>query len=139
MSGFFIRLRSLPHFLIDGEFYQKVDIVGLDFRGVSGLIADGRAAFIAFIDDDISLFRVGENLNGAEDSAAVVGAVAGVYIYMNRTKASGAVVAGSDAEGFDLKSTVFADKAVIVFLKAFFFHKIPLFFVNESFRAGAGY
>ena len=137
MTGFFVvsgsfrfslwSARALPHFLIDGQLYQKVDIVGLDFRGIGGLIADGRAAFIAFIDDDISLFRVGENLNGAEDSAAVVGAVAGVYVYMNRTKAMGAVVAGGDAEGFHLESAVFADKAVIVFLKAFFFHKIPLF------------
>lgn len=119
--------RTLPHFLINGEFYQKVNIVRLNFRGVSGLITDGRAAFIAFIDYNISLFRVGENLNGAENSATVIGSVAGVNIYMNRTKASGAVVAGGDAEGFYLKSAVFADKAVIVFLKAFFFHKIPLF------------
>ena len=40
------------------------------------------------------------------------------------------MVAGGHAEWFDLEAAVLTDEAVIVFLKAFFFHKIPLFLQN---------
>lgn len=105
-----------------GELYKKIDIIGLNLCGIRRLISDGRAAFFAFIDDYIALFRIRQNLHGTENSLTIVSPVTRVDIYMNRTQALGTVVSGGYSERLYLEAAALADEAVIVFLKAFFFH-----------------
>ncbi len=107
-----------------GELYKQIDIIGLNLCGICCLISDGRAAFFAFIDDYIALFRIGQNLHGAENALTIVRSVSRVDVYMNRTQALGAVVSGGYSERLYLEAAALTDKAVIVFLKAFFFHGV---------------
>ena len=63
-----------------GQADKQVGIVRLDFCLVGGFVAGDASAPVAFVDYDISLFRVGKGLDRAENTAAVVCSVAGVDI-----------------------------------------------------------
>jgi hypothetical protein len=103
---------------------KQVGVVGLNFSLVGGFVARDAAAFFAFMDYDISLFRVGLDLYRAEYAAAGVRPVARVYINMERAEAKGTVVSRGVAEGQDLAAAILADKAAIVFLESLVFHII---------------
>ena len=60
---------------------------------MGSLVADDGTAFIAAVDDDISLFGVGLRPYRAENSAAVIRPVAGIDIHMERAKAEGTMIA----------------------------------------------
>ena len=76
-----------------GELDDKVGIVWLGLCLVGCLVADDGTAFIATVDDDISLFGVGLCPYRAEDSAAIIRSVTGVDIHVKRAEAEGAMVA----------------------------------------------
>ena len=76
-----------------GKLDDKVGIVWLGLCLVGCLVADDGTAFIATVDDDISLFGVGLCPYRAENSAAVIRPVAGVDIHMERAKAEGTMIA----------------------------------------------
>ena len=103
-----------------GELYEKIGVVGLYLRLVRRLIADDRAASLTAVNYDISLFRVGKGLDRAKYSAAVVCSVPRVYINVERAKAEGTMVARGVAQGHNLSSAAFANKALVVFLESLF-------------------
>ena len=76
-----------------GKLDDKFGIVGLGLCLVGCLVADDGTAFIATVDDDISLFVVWLCPYRAENSAAVIRPVAGVDIHMERAKAEGTMIA----------------------------------------------
>lgn len=104
------------------ELNEQINVIGLNFGFVRRAIASDLAAFIALVDDDIALFRIGLYANGAKNAAAGVGAIAGVDIHVQGTEALGAVIARAITERLDFKSAVFADERIVVFGKAFLFH-----------------
>lgn len=74
-----------------GEPYKHVVIIGL--RALKGcLVANDAAASVTAVYDDISFFRVGQGLYGAENSTAIVSSVSRVYIHVERAEAEGAMV-----------------------------------------------
>lgn len=84
------------------------------------------------MDDDISLLGVGESLNRAENTATVVGSVAGVDVNVKRAEAEGAVISRGVAERQHLFSAVPADKSLVVFLKSFVFHPVLLIYQRKT-------
>lgn len=93
-----------------GEFNKQVVVVRLiAFEG--GFVADGCAAFVTAVNDDKSLFGIGQGLNGAENSLTVVGSVTGVYVNVKRAEAKRAVIARGVAKWLNLFATVFAYEA----------------------------
>ena len=104
------------------ELDEQIDVIGLDLGFVCRAIASDLTAFVAFVDDDISFFRVRFHADGAEDTAAGVGAVAGIDVHVQGTEAFGAMIAGAVTKGFYFKAAVFADERIVVFGKAFLFH-----------------
>lgn len=89
---------------------------------MGGFVADCCAALFTFMDYYISALCVGLGFYRAEDTAALVRSVTGVYINVEGAEAKGTMVSRGIAEGQDLFAAIFADKAVIVFGKAFCFH-----------------
>ena len=69
-----------------GELDDQIHIVGLDLCLVSGLVSDRLAAFFATMNYDVALFGVWHRANSAENAAALVGSVTGIYIYVQRRK-----------------------------------------------------
>ena len=123
LLGFsFQRKASFPLYLSCGKLYKVHYVVGLNFCFVSRLIAVYFAAFGAFVEYYIALFRVGNNLYGVHNAVAFASSVAGVHVYVERAEALRAVVARGIAQGLYLKSAVGTDKAVIVFCEKFLFH-----------------
>ena len=98
---------------------QKLDVVGLNGRLVRGAVAAYMAAFLAFMDDDVSASRICFNADRPHDAAAFGGSVAGVDVDVQRAKASRTMVPRRISERFDLKPAVCADEALIVFAKSF--------------------
>lgn len=74
------------------------------------------------MNNDKTLLGIGQSLYRAENTAAIVGSVTGVDIYVQRTEAEGAVVARRIAERQYLLAAVFANKALVVLFKSLFFH-----------------
>ena len=105
-----------------GQLYKVVYIVGLNLGFVRCFVAVYFAAFCAFVQNDVSLFRVGHDLYGVHYAVAFAGSVAGVYVYVERAEALRAVVARGIAEGLYLEAAVCTDKTVIVFCEKFLFH-----------------
>ena len=62
------------------KLYKQLGVVGLDFCFVSRFVAHNAAATVTFVNDDVSLFRVGQGLDGAQNAAAIVCSVTRVYI-----------------------------------------------------------
>ena len=105
-----------------GELNEQIVVVGLNLCLVCRAVADGSAAFVAAVNYDISALCVGERLNGAQDTAAVVGSVTGIYINVQGAKTKGAVISRGVSEREHLLAAILADKALVVFLKSLFFH-----------------
>ena len=62
-----------------GQADKKIVVVRLiSFK--CGFVSYRCAAFLTSVYDDKSLFGVGKSLNRAENSAAFVGSVAGIYV-----------------------------------------------------------
>ena len=87
-------------------------------RGAAALFG---AAFGAFVGDDISLLRVGLDEDRLHQTEALAGAVAGIFVNMNRPQAERAMVARGRAERLYLSSAMSADESRIVFCKSFIF------------------
>ena len=98
---------------------------------MSRFVSDDGAALLAAVDYDIAALCVGERLYGAENSAAFVCTVTGVYINVQRAKAKWTVVSRRVAEREHLLAAIFTNKTVIVFSKSFSFHKTS--FSNAEF------
>jgi hypothetical protein len=74
-----------------GKLNEQVVIVGLtSFEG--RFVSDGLSTFITTVNDNISFFRIGKSLYRAENSATVVGSVAGIYVNVKRAKAEGTMI-----------------------------------------------
>ena len=111
---------------------DELHIIGL-YLGVMRRAATHKlAAFVAFVDDNIPLFRVGHRRHRAQKSAALVGAIPGVFVNVKRGKTKGTVIARAFAKGQNLFFTVFADKSRVVFCKSFRFHKTKITFLLYS-------
>ena len=67
-------------FLPCGELDEQHSIIGLGCCLVSRAVTFDLAAFCAFMNDDITLFRVGHDLYGLHRSAAFAGSVTGIYV-----------------------------------------------------------
>ena len=120
---FFLQRKAMPSLYFSCRKLDKVHyVVGLNLRLVRRLVAVNLAAFRAFVQDDVPLFRVCNNLYGVHDAVAFAGSVARVNIYVERAEALGAVVARGVAQGLYLEAAVGADKAVIVFCEKLLFH-----------------
>jgi hypothetical protein len=90
----------------------------------------------ATVNNDVALSCIGLGANGLHLPAAGIGAVTGVDVYVQRPKTKRAVVARGKAQGLYFFSTVRANKAAIVFAKAFLFHgqclqNIVIYFNNN--------
>ena len=116
------------------KLYDEVYVIGLDLRFVCRFVSADGAAFAAFMDYDISFFRVRLRRYRVHDAAAFGGSVAGVYIEVERTKTARAVISRRIPEREDLKTAVFADKAAVVFGEKLLFHLFV--HVNVELRVG---
>ena len=105
------------------KLYQKLAVVGLYFCLVCRFVAHGSTAPFASVNNNKSAFGVGKCLHGAQNSAAIVGSVTGIYINVKRAKAKRTVISRCISEREHLASAIFADEARIILFKAFIFHK----------------
>ena len=116
------------------ELNEQIVVVGLNLCLVCRAVANGSTAFVAAVNYDISALCVGERLNGAQNTAAVVGSVTGIYINVQGAKTKGAVVSRGVSEREHLLAAILADKALVVFLKSLFFHSgFPFAFLPVGF------
>ena len=109
---------------------QKTHAVGLGFCLVGGAVAVKLAAFGTAVNDHVSLSRVGLHADRLHRSAALVGAIPGIDVHVQGPQAKRAVVARGVAQGQDLFSAMRANKAAVVFGKAFLFHVFHPFGVH---------
>lgn len=101
--------------MLCGKSNKFIDIVRLIFSLVSSLVSLDLAALCTAVDDDITLLGIGNTADRLHGSAALVCAVAGVDVNVQRPQTYGAVVTGGIAQRFYLCSAVSADETVIVF------------------------
>ena len=78
--------------MISRQFDDKIEIVGLDLCLVSRLVANGGAATLTAVKNDISALGIGHRTCRTEYSAAGICTVAGVYINVERAKAERTVI-----------------------------------------------
>ena len=102
---------------------EQVHIVRLNLRLVRRLVTHRLTASVASVCDDKAATVVRLASDGAQNSAAGIGAVARQNVDVQRAKAKGAVIARSVSEGKHLFAAAHADKSAIVFLKSLRFHK----------------
>ena len=76
-----------------GQLYYEVHIIRLHLGFVRRLISYHSAASVTFVNDNVSLFRIGLGLYRTENSATIISSVAGVYIHMQGAQTEGTVVA----------------------------------------------
>ena len=117
------RLRGFFLWLSRRQADQQINVVRLDGGLVGRAVAADLAAFLALVNDDIALARVRLDAHGAQDAAACVLAVARLDIHVQGTKATRAMVARAISERQNGKAAVAADKAVVIFSKAFCFQQ----------------
>ena len=98
-----------------GELYYELGIVGLNLCLVSRLVSYDLSAHLAPMHDNISAFRVGNSSYRAQNSAARICSVPGVYINVKRREAKRAVISRGISERKNLLAAIFAYKSVIVF------------------------
>ena len=72
--------------------------------------------------NDVALLGVGLGKDRFKLAAALVGAVAWVYVNVQRPQAEGTVVSGAFLHWENLFFAVYADKSAVVFGKSFIFH-----------------
>ena len=90
---------------------NKIGIIGLNLCLVGSLVSNYRAASVASVDDHVSLFRIGLGSDRAENTAAIVCSVAGIYINVKGTKAERAMISRGIAKRQNLFAAGFADEA----------------------------
>ena len=74
------------------QFYDKVGIVGLNFRLVSRLVSYRFTAFVTSVNYYVASLGVGKRPYRAKNSAAVVCSVAGIDIDVKRAEAEWAMI-----------------------------------------------
>ena len=99
-------------------------IVRLYLSLVRCLVSDDRAAFITFMDYNVSLFRIRLCLDRTEYASTVVGSVTGIYIHVQGAETEGAVITRGITEWQNLFTAVFTYESIVVFSKSFVFHII---------------
>jgi hypothetical protein len=72
--------------------YDEIHIVGLYLCLVRRTVSDYRAAFIASVDYNVASLRIGLGAYRAQNAAAGIGTVAGVYVNVKRAKTEGAMI-----------------------------------------------
>lgn len=92
------------------------------------------AAFVAFMEYDITLFGVGKRFYRAHDSATFTSSVSRIFVNVERAKALGAMIARCIAERKHLKSAVGANEAVVIFSEKFLFHILSFFSEKDTAR-----
>ena len=75
-----------------GKSYQKVVVIRLYLCLVRRLVSYRLAAFVTAVNYDITLFGVGSGLYRAQNAAAIVCSVTGVYINVKRAEAKRTVI-----------------------------------------------
>lgn len=107
------------------ELYYKRQIVGLNFCFVSRFVTAYLTAFLAFVYDCVAaFFCVGLSSHGFKGTLALGGAVAGVYVKMERPQTKGAVISGGIFKGKNFLAAVGTDEAFIKFGEFFLFHNL---------------
>ena len=101
---------------------EQLDAVGLNLCFVCRAVAVDLTALGAAVNNDVSLACVGLGANRLHLSAARIGSVARVDVYVQRPEAKRAVVARGKSQRLNLFAAMRANKAAIVFAKAFLFH-----------------
>ena len=86
---------------------------------MSRLISDYGAAFFALMDDNVSALGIGLCLDCAENSAAGICTVTGVYVNVKRGEAEGAMVARGVSKREYLLAAALAYKALVELRKSF--------------------
>ena len=103
--------------------YDMVAYVGLQIDGAMvTIVQDYEVA--AFVGDDEAFFRIRFGGYGIHDAVAVGCAVSGIDVEMQGAKTHRTVIAGCIFQRGNFMSAVFADEGVVVFCKAFCFHKL---------------
>lgn len=112
---------------------DKIGVVGLHLCLVRRLVAYNGSAPLTPVRYDISALWVGLRPYGAQNAAAGVCPVTGVYINVQGAKAEGTVVSGGVTKRKDLLATALTYKAVIIFGKSFRLHHChPYVFLPPS-------
>jgi hypothetical protein len=122
ISYFYIFLNKLE--LSRGQLDKQGAVVGLDLRVKCGAVAADLSALLALVYDNKSASCIGLRAYRAQKSAAFVGAVAGVYVNVERAEAEGAVIARTCPHRENLLAAVGAYKSRVVLCKSFLFHII---------------
>ena len=105
-----------------GELNEQIVVVGLNLCLVCRAVADGSAAFVASMENYISALRIGERLNGAQNTATGLGSVARVDIDVQRAQTEGAVIARGVSKRLNRLAAMRTNKAAVIFCKAFAVH-----------------
>ena len=115
-----------------GQLDEQGQIVRLYGGGVCGAIALLSTTLATLVHDDVSLARICLHTDGIHNSAALVCAVAGIFVYMQGAETAGTVIARAVAKRLHGMSAVCANKAVIIFRKAFLFHVTPVYNMQNN-------
>ena len=86
-------------------------------------VAMDLAAFGAAMNDDVSFAGIRLGTDRLHLPAAGVCSVTGIDVYVQRPETKRAVIARGKAQRFNLFSAMRANKAAIIFAKAFLFHR----------------
>lgn len=105
-----------------GELNYQIYVIRLHFCLVRCLISADRAAFLALVNDNISMFGIKLREDRFKQAAAFGSAIAGIIVNVQGIQAFRAVIARGVAERLDLKAAVLAYEAGIVFSESFGFH-----------------
>ena len=76
-----------------GQLDKQGTVVVLCTGIEGGAVAAYLSAFLTPVNNDKAVLGVGLGADGAHDTAALVGAVTGIYINVERTKTEGTVIA----------------------------------------------
>ena len=104
------------------QLYYHTYVIGLYLCLVCSLISHHGTALVTFMYDNVALLGIGLCLDRSENSATVVGSVAGVYIDVQRAEAEGTVISRGVAERQHFFSAILAYKSAVVFCESFVFH-----------------
>jgi len=129
IQAIFLRFWGYSDFRFCGETDQQAHIVRLDFRLGGGFIPAEGAAFGTAVGDDESPAGIRFCADWFHLTAAVGGAVTGIFIQVEGPEAEGAMIPGGIAQRLDFLSAMGAGKAAVVFGEAFGFHMGEPFFI----------
>ena len=109
---------------------DQIQVVRLHLCLVRSTASADRATFFTAMHDHVSAPWMGFCPYRAKRSAARIGTVAGVDVYVQGIEAERAMVARGVAKRQDLAAAMCANKAVVIFLKDGFLHGRLLFVQN---------